>query len=181
MGADRWVTSAAGLLMPNPQLASPFRFMPCEECCDETCANCTTQISEQIQVVFSGLVNNICDDCDSWNDTPWILNWDPGLFGAPISEFCRWTLDVEGMCSTSSSPLNNIYCVFGPPGTIKVAVNHLLSPELPVAQSVYIATVAPMDCSSIEDLNIPWYQDAPGPGWPSGCDGSSSTCMISTV
>ena len=35
MGADRWIKSAAGLLMPNPQLAAPFRFMPCEKCCDD--------------------------------------------------------------------------------------------------------------------------------------------------
>ncbi len=33
MGADRWIKSAAGLLLPNPQLAAPFRFMPCESCC----------------------------------------------------------------------------------------------------------------------------------------------------
>ena len=85
MGADRWVKSAAGLLMPNPQLAAPFRFMPCKECCDDECQACLNRIyPEEVAITVSGVVNGTCSECGLLNTTRVV----------PVSKECTVYIDI---------------------------------------------------------------------------------------
>ncbi len=97
MGADRWVKSAAGLLMPNRQLAAPFRFMPCEDCCSslETCSDCLDWTVDEIVsdavtlVVPEGFTVLTCTHCSEAG----------GTYELTRSTLCGWLYEEANVCS----------------------------------------------------------------------------------
>ncbi len=98
MGADRWVKSAAGLLVPNRKLAAPFRFMPCEDCCDPP-SPCPCGLCNEIPpccwtVTISGITDGNCLNCRTCFN---------GIFVASFRNSCTWRYQVPWFLFTCAA------------------------------------------------------------------------------
>ena len=104
MGADRFIRRASGLLVPKMEFAAPWRFLPCESCCDEGCPTCTCVWCDggngpaTMLVTFAGITNSGCSDCGDMNTT-FVLDW--------FNSSCNWRIDISGFaCNYTTINLN---------------------------------------------------------------------------
>lgn len=71
MAADSFIRRASGLLVPRMSFAAPWKFLPCEDCCESgfKCINCDPDYYGEFDVTFAGVVNDNCSNCADWNTT----------------------------------------------------------------------------------------------------------------
>ena len=78
------------------------------------CAACATTPS-QWSLTLSGITNNACSDCASFNAT-WVLDHAPGTGGAFGDVNCRWAVST-GICETPDGTLLGAIKLFRDTGT----------------------------------------------------------------
>lgn len=65
-----WVPKIPMLWLPSAGFAyNPWNFNPCASCCTEECSFCSGSAPAQLQVVISGIANDGCGTCTTFNDT----------------------------------------------------------------------------------------------------------------
>lgn len=68
-----------GLWLPRTQLAAPWRFLPCQDCCTEphSCP-CTGDLPTEVYLTLGGFGNASCSDCGDYNTTHVLAQGTPG-------------------------------------------------------------------------------------------------------
>ena len=102
MFRPRYTRRSNGLWLPVCG-AGPWRFNPCEHCCDAaTCPYCGGSVPSTVQITFQGVTQEVCSEekCDGyWNDVPFILDvgsWDNPPFQAKAGPVCQYKFIENG-------------------------------------------------------------------------------------
>ena len=78
MFGRNFIRRASGIYAPALiGLAGPWRFLPCEECCEQGCNECANpSVPTERSVTIAGVVNRSCypSECDAVNHT-YVLTW----------------------------------------------------------------------------------------------------------
>ncbi len=178
MGIDRWARRASGLLLPTRRFAwNPWRFLPCEDCCEEEC-NCTQcdigTTPAQLQVVISGVQNQDCPNCVATFNGTFVL--DQVATGFPVGDCCCWEYSLGATVCNATHLFAAIY----PSGAF---LWFLVAWGTGCATFTTTATewfrsfgiAFSTDCQWV-NLNVGFARDI-----GSQCDGSGSTCLVTAL
>ena len=160
-------------------MAGLWRFLPCGSCCECTldCSaeGCADGIANcEYQVTISGIVNSSSTECAVFNDT-FVLGLNP----SPINSDCEFIYEGSSYSCLSNTLATAVYLWFAS----GAGVNHIwVQVYSSLWSAFYHATYTDptkTPCTSLSATNIPWTSDTfiIGPC----CDGSSSTCTVTSL
>ena len=175
MFGDNFIRRASGIYSPALiGLAAPWRFLPCEECCQQGCAQCAGESPGERSVTIDGVTDVaygcLAGVCDQINDT-YVLTWG-GVWNP-----CSWSLSGQGI------PCYGILGGFGYSVAMTVGVaggggyhTSVQINSIPVGAGPLVAwqsvTPAKPDCTATSG-SLPMYGYLSFP-----CDFSGATCDL---
>jgi len=96
MFGDNFIRRASGIYSPALiGLAAPWRFLPCEECCEDGCDQCAGESPGERSVTIDGVANDsscLAGACEQINDT-YVLLWQ----GPSLNPYIRCSWGSTGL------------------------------------------------------------------------------------
>lgn len=138
----------------------------CEDCERPTCTMCTGEgIPDAMEITITGIVNGSCTDCANLNGT-FILTPDP-------ESPCIYSYQGSDWCGSTTF----YYLWFGGSGgsgsSLEVQVQN--NGVFQTIAYETLGTISGVDCRNLVAYDVPWF------GHGTVCDGSASTCTVTSL
>ncbi len=152
-------------------MPAPFKFDPCGSCCEEAvdCTNCDGELGPGTFVVnFTGIVDNGCAECGTYNDS----------FGATFlsgGSFCQWRYIFD---SSPCSEVAMVRVLLSPDGG-GYKLDAMLADALGTGKIVFRKTYASKpDCRALLEEDIPFLSET---GTDCQTDSGTRSCKITAA